>query len=110
MVPTVGAFCEIYHGDGTVETALQEDTQVLPSILSSTPSALTLAKSVSQNLRNWDKTIDPLPQQSLSGTNGENSVNIQITKRTKENRMTEENADLLVYLSCPCAFLFIISF
>lgn len=113
MVPP--AICEMYHEDGTVEKTLQEDTQTLPFILSSAPSGVTLTKSASQSfevphLRDQDKTIDPFPWQSLSGTNGDSSVNIQITKRTKENRMTEEKADLLVYLSRPCAFLFIVSF
>ena len=109
------AICEIYHKDGTLEITPQEDTQAVPFILSSAPSGVTLTKAVFQSfevphLRDQDKTIDPFPWQSLSGTNGDSSVNIQITKRTKENTIMEEKADLLVYLSHPCAFLFIISF
>ena len=84
------AICEIYHKDGTLEITLQEDTQAVPFILSSAPSGVTLTKAVSQSfevphLRDQDKTIDPFPWQSLSGTNGDSSVNIQITKRTKES-------------------------
>ena len=113
MVPA--AICEIYLEDGALETTPQEDTQTVPFILSSAPSGVTLTKAVSQSfevphLRDKDKTIDPFPWQSLSSTNGDSSENIQITKRTKENTVTEEKADLLVYLSHPCAFLFIISF
>lgn len=115
MVPTARAFYAILHGVATVGRGLPEDIGALTSILFCAHCRVTLARSASQSLGFLTlgmgiKQSYPVPQQAFSGTKRESSVNFQITKRTKEIRMTEANADLLVYLSSPCASLFMVLF
>ena len=115
MVPTACACYTIFHVCTTGGRALLEETEALTSIQFSAHSRVTLTKSISQSLGflilgRGIKQSYPIPQQAFIGINGEHSVNIQITKRTKEIRMTEANTDLLVYLSNPCASLFTVLF
>lgn len=114
-MPAAGAFYTIVHGDAIVGRGLHEHTREPKSILFSAHSRVTLAKSVSQSLEflilgMGIKQSYPLPQRAFSGTNGAGSVNIQKTKRTKEIKMTDANADLLVYLTSPCASVFTVLF